>query len=74
MINRDLKLMADGVEVEIPHFNFVEGKKEYRGRKIKMGEGRKGLQGHSHKREKKNEKEEYLGVAIKRDRVTYWEG
>ncbi len=38
MINRDLKLMAEGVEVDIPHFNFVEGKKEYRGRKIKMGE------------------------------------
>ncbi len=38
MINRDLKLMAEGVEVDIPHFNFVEGKKEYKGRKIKMAE------------------------------------
>ncbi len=38
MINRDLKRMLSGEEVEVPHFNFKEGKKEYKGRKIKMGD------------------------------------
>ncbi len=38
MINRDLTRMLNGEEVEIPHFNFVKGEKEYKGRKIIMGE------------------------------------
>ncbi len=38
MINRDLAKMLNGEEVEIPHFNFLRGEKEYKGRKIKMGD------------------------------------
>ncbi len=38
MINRDLTRMLNGEEVEIPHFNFVKGEKEYKGRKILMGD------------------------------------
>lgn len=38
MINRDLKDLVDGKEVEIPHFNFVTGVKEYKGRKLQLEE------------------------------------
>lgn len=38
LINSDLSKMLSGEEVEVPHFNFKEGVKEYKGRKIKMGD------------------------------------
>ncbi len=38
MINRDLTKMLNGEVVEVPHFNFLKGEKEYKGRKILMGD------------------------------------
>ncbi len=38
MINRDLTRMLNGEKVEVPHFNFVKGEKEYKGRTIEMHE------------------------------------
>ena len=35
-INNDLSRLLGGEEVEIPHFNFRTGKREYKGRKIAM--------------------------------------
>ncbi|MFV0520509.1 MAG: nucleoside kinase [Lachnospirales bacterium] len=38
MINRDLGKLLKGEEVELPHFNFVEGVKEWKGNKVKLKE------------------------------------
>ncbi|MFV0440678.1 MAG: nucleoside kinase [Lachnospirales bacterium] len=38
MINRDLSELLEGKEVEIPHFNFVTGEKEWKGNKVKLKE------------------------------------
>ncbi len=38
MINRDIKRILAGEEVEIPSFNFKAGVKEYKGHKIHLGE------------------------------------
>ena len=35
--NRDMLSLLDGREVELPSFNFVTGKREYKGRKLKVG-------------------------------------
>ncbi len=36
MINRDLANLIAGKEVDMPHFNFVTGKKEWKGHKLKL--------------------------------------
>ncbi len=36
MINRDIEKLIAGESVEIPHFNFVTGNKEYKGRFLKL--------------------------------------
>lgn len=38
LINKDLKLLLQGEETEIPSFNFKTGKREWHGNKIKMPE------------------------------------
>lgn len=37
LLNTQLNLLFNGEEVEIPTFNFAEGRKEFRGNKVKMG-------------------------------------
>ncbi len=37
LFNQDMKKLLDGEEVELPSFNFKTGKREYRGRKMKLG-------------------------------------
>lgn len=37
LLNTQLNQLFNGEEVEIPTFNFAEGKKEYKGNKLKMG-------------------------------------
>lgn len=37
LLNNQLNRLFNGEEVEIPTFNFAEGRKEFRGNKIKMG-------------------------------------
>lgn len=37
LLNNQLNRLFNGEEVEIPTFNFAEGKKEYKGNKLKMG-------------------------------------
>ncbi len=37
LLNTQLNQLFNGEEVEIPTFNFAEGKKEFRGNKVKMG-------------------------------------
>lgn len=37
LFNNQLKAMLNGEEVEVPTFNFITGKKEYKGNKIKLG-------------------------------------
>ena len=34
--NRDLQILLDGGEVELPYYNFETGKREYRGNRIKL--------------------------------------
>ena len=36
LLNGDLKKLLDGNEVELPHFDFNDGRREYRGRKMKL--------------------------------------
>ncbi|MBU3090790.1 nucleoside kinase [Clostridium sp. CF011] len=38
LINKDLKLLLEGKETEVPSFNFKTGKREWHGNKIKMPE------------------------------------
>ncbi|MCR4570750.1 MAG: nucleoside kinase [Bacteroidales bacterium] len=38
-LERDLMKILQGEEVEVPEFNFVTGKREYKGRKYKLGPG-----------------------------------
>ena len=38
LFNKDMTALLAGEEVEIPSFNFKTGKREYRGRKLKLGE------------------------------------
>lgn len=37
--NRDMKALLDGERVELPVFNFISGKREYKGNFIKLNEG-----------------------------------
>ena len=39
-LERDLKLLLAGNEVEIPEYNFTTGQREYKGKKMKMGDDR----------------------------------
>lgn len=39
LFNSDMAKLLAGEEIEIPVFNFVEGKKEYKGRKLKLNDG-----------------------------------
>jgi uridine kinase len=39
-MERDLKALLAGKEVEVPEYNFTLGKREYKGKKLKMGEDR----------------------------------
>ncbi len=39
-MERDLKALLAGEEVEVPIYNFTTGKREYRGKKMRMGEDR----------------------------------
>ncbi len=39
LFNRDLKNLLAGEKVQIPTFNFVEGKKEYKGRTMQLSDG-----------------------------------
>ncbi len=38
MINRDLGNLLAGEEVELPHFNFIKGVKEWKGNKVQLSE------------------------------------
>ena len=38
LFNRDMLALLDGETVELPVFNFMTGKREYRGRKVSLGE------------------------------------
>lgn len=38
-LQRDIELLLAGKEVEIPHYNFVTGLREYNGRKVSLGPG-----------------------------------
>lgn len=38
LFNKDMTALLAGEEVEIPSFNFKTGRREYRGRKLKLGE------------------------------------
>ena len=37
--NHDMLCLLDGQEVDMPTFNFKTGKREYKGKKLKLGEG-----------------------------------
>lgn len=37
LFNQDMKRLLDGEEIDLPSFNFKTGKREYRGRKMKLG-------------------------------------
>ena len=39
-LERDLKLLLAGEEVEMPEYNFTTGKREYNGKRMKMGDDR----------------------------------
>lgn len=39
LFNRDMQLLLEGEEVSLPTYNFKTGKREYRGRYLKLGEG-----------------------------------
>lgn len=39
LFNRDMLALLQGETVEIPTFNFKTGRREYKGKKIKLGEG-----------------------------------
>lgn len=39
LFNRDMTALNNGEEVELPHYNFKTGKREYKGNKIKLNEG-----------------------------------
>ena len=39
LFNRHLNQILNGEEVELPYYNFETGKREYRGNKIKLGDG-----------------------------------
>ncbi len=39
LFNRDLQTLADGGEIMVPTFNFIKGKREYAGRKLKLESG-----------------------------------
>ncbi len=37
--NRDMSALLQGEEIEMPSFNFKTGKREYKGKKLRLGEG-----------------------------------
>lgn len=39
LFNRDMTALNNGEEVELPHYNFKTGKREYKGNKIKLNDG-----------------------------------
>lgn len=39
LFNKDMTRLLNGEEVEMPSFNFKTGKREYRGRRLRLGEG-----------------------------------
>lgn len=39
LFNSDMGKLLDGEEIELPTFNFQEGKKEYKGKKLKLNNG-----------------------------------
>ncbi len=39
LFNRDMQMLLAGEEVSLPTYNFKTGKREYRGRYLKLGEG-----------------------------------
>lgn len=39
LFNSDMTRLLNGEEVELPSFNFLTGKREYRGQKLQMGQG-----------------------------------
>ena len=39
-MERDLKALLDGKKVEIPEYNFTTGKREYNGKRLRLGEGK----------------------------------
>lgn len=39
LFNKDMTALNNGEEVELPHYNFKTGKREYKGNKIKLNQG-----------------------------------
>jgi len=37
MLDRDIKHLLEGKEIKLPNFNFITGKQEYNGEKLKLG-------------------------------------
>ena len=38
LLEKDIADLQNGVEVELPHFNFASGEREYHGKKLKLGD------------------------------------
>ena len=39
LFNKDINTLLNGGEVELPRYNFITGKREFIGKKLKMEEG-----------------------------------